>query len=65
MAKAKGYLTEQLAVNPLPAAIRVYHRDEESEVTTGDLSSDNLIKADEDDLSETSTESASESKNNE
>ena len=66
MAKAKGYLTEQLAVDPLPAAIRVYHRDEETELTTNDLSSDNSIDTDdEDNSSAISTESASKSTDNE
>ena len=65
LAKAKGYLTEQLAVDPLPAAIRVYHRDEETELATSDLSSDNLIETDEDDSSDTSTEPDSESTDNE
>jgi hypothetical protein len=32
MAKAKGYLSDQLAIDPLPAAVRVYHRDEEEEI---------------------------------
>ena len=31
LAKDKGYLTDQLAIDPLPAAIRVYYRDEEAE----------------------------------
>lgn len=36
LAKAKGYLTSQLAVDPLPAAVRVYHRDEADEANADD-----------------------------
>ena len=42
LAKAKGYLPDQLAVDPLPTAIRIYHRDEETETMTDDASSETL-----------------------
>ena len=65
LAKAKGYLTKQLAVDPLPTAIRVYHRDEETESAISDSSSDSAADASDVDSSDTSTGPASESTDNE
>jgi len=35
LAKDKGFLSDQLAIDPLPAAVRVYYRDEDEEETGG------------------------------
>ena len=55
MAKAKGYLSDQLAIDPLPAAVRVYHRNEETETTTDDASNKATTKNDTPDPSVAST----------
>jgi flagellar basal body P-ring protein FlgI len=55
MAKAKGYLSDQLAIDPLPAAVRVYHRNEETETTTDDASNKATAKNDTPDSSVAST----------
>ena len=65
LAKAKGYLSKQLAVDPLPAAIRVYHRDEETESGNSDPSNENSTTQKEDESSETSNVSVSESSDSE
>jgi flagellar basal body P-ring protein FlgI len=54
LAKAKGYLPNQLAVDPLPVAIRVYHRDEETDSTTDDSSSDSSTTNEASESSDTS-----------
>ena len=55
MAKAKGYLSDQLAIDPLPAAVRVYHRNEETETTTDDGSNKAKAKNETPDSSVAST----------
>ena len=59
LAKAKGYLSEQLAVDPLPAAIRVYHRGEDDESASSDSASDKAITPEDADSANPSTLSAS------
>ena len=55
MAKAKGYLSDQLAIDPLPAAVRVYHRDEETESATDEASNNAAAQNDTSDPSVAST----------
>lgn len=55
MAKAKGYLSDQLAIDPLPAAVRVYHRDEETESATDGASNNAAAQNDTSDPSVAST----------
>ena len=58
MAKAKGYLSDQLAIDPLPAAVRVYHRNEETETATDDASKNATTKNETADPSVASTENS-------
>ena len=58
MAKAKGYLSDQLAIDPLPAAVRVYHRDEETGTSTDEASGNTTAKNETPDPSGTSSENA-------
>lgn len=65
LAKAKGYLREQLAVDPLPAAVRVYHRDEEPESNKSNSSDDGSTTEEGDTASTASAATASDSNDNE
>jgi len=47
LAKDKGYLADQLAFDPLPAAVRVYYRDEETQSKPEDENTDTADSSDE------------------
>jgi hypothetical protein len=47
LAKDKGYLADQLAIDPLPAAVRVYYRDEETQSKPEDEKTDTADSSDE------------------